>query len=311
MDYVAGQFLTLVFAHHGREERRSYSFSSAGAEPPAITIKRVDNGAYSRLLTDRAQVGDILYTTGPAGRFTLSADLPPTVYFFAAGIGITPVISLIKELLLTHPASSAVLVYSNSSAEQTVFASELHALAQQYATRFQIVYLFSNARDLTRARLHKQLVPQLLRETSAVPPQQHLYYLCGPFSYMRMVTYALEEAGIDAENIRKENFNTNDRAVPHIMPPDTVTRQVVLHMHKKEWRFGVQYPESILAAARKAGAPVQFSCEVGRCGSCAAICTHGKIWHSYNEVLTDNELKQGSVLMCTAHPNGEDVELIA
>ena len=215
--YCPGQFITLVFTHHGREDRRSYSISSSPAsdEQLSFTVKRIDNGAYSRLLTDKAKIGDNLYTTGVAGLFTLSAatDNYRQLFFFAAGIGITPIYSLIKTLLHTEQEKYIVLIYSNSRPEDVVFYKELKELTLAFPGHFRIEYLFSNSFNLQRARLSKELLPRLLKEYALYPKEQMLFYICGPFNYMRMAIYSLQEQGIKDEQIKKENFNTNDRPV--------------------------------------------------------------------------------------------------
>jgi len=310
--YLAGQFITFVFTHHGREERRSYSISSSptGNAPLAFTVKRIDNGAYSRLLVDRAVIGDKLQTTGAAGLFTLTNHAAyEQVYFFAAGIGITPVISLIRAILYTEPNKKVVLVYSNRIKEDAVFYDELAALSDQFPDNFRMELLYSTSFNLARARLSKSLVPVLLQEHAVTTKNKMLFYICGPFPYMRMVIFALEELGINNEQIRKENFNTNDRQVVQVAPPDKETHLVTIKFKDTTHTFPVQYPETILQAAKKQGLSLPYSCEVGRCGSCAAICTKGKVWLSYNEVLMDMDLKHGSILTCTGHPIEGDVTI--
>jgi len=312
--YAAGQFITFVFTHHGKEERRSFSISSCPAtnEPLSFTVKRIDNGAYSRLLVDRAKVGDELYTTGAAGLFTLPEKEVnyEQVFFFAAGIGITPVFSLIKTVLITQPSQQVVLIYSNRSREDVVFYNELTALANHYPDRFKAEFLYSTSFDLSRARLSKALLPVLLKEYTHFSKEKLLFFICGPFSYMRMAILSLEEQGIHNEQIRKENFNTNDRVVLKAEPPDKGTHIATIKFNGKEYIFPVAYPDTILQAAKKHGLNLPYSCEVGRCGSCAAICTKGKVWLSYNEVLMDMDLKHGSILTCVGHPINGDVTIV-
>jgi len=312
--YIAGQFITFVFTHHGREERRSFSISSSPVQnkPLSFTVKRIDNGAYSRLLTDRAKVGDILQTTGTAGLFTLpeKMDTYEQVFFFAAGIGITPIISLIKTLLYTQPAIKAILIYSNRSREETVFYHELIALAESFPDNFKVDFLYSTSFNLARARLNKQLLPVLLHEYALTSNEKMLFYICGPFQYMRMAIFSLEEQGIGDEQIRKENFNTNDRQIIKSVPPDQQIHQLTIQFNGNKYTFPIRYPDTILQAAKKHGIALPYSCEVGRCGSCAAICTEGQVWLSYNEVLTDTDLKHGSILTCVGHPINGDVTII-
>jgi ferredoxin-NADP reductase len=312
--YKAGQFITFAFTHHAREERRSFSISSSPVTDAQLsfTVKRVDNGAYSRLLIDRAKVGDVLYTTGAAGLFILPAytDYYEQVFFFAAGIGITPIYSLIKTLLRTQPDKHIVLIYSNRLREEVVFYDELKQLSEKFPGKFKVEFLYSTAFDLSRARLSKTLMPVLLREYARVPKDKMLFYICGPFAYMRMAIFALEEQGIHDEQIKKENFNTNDRQVVKTEPPDKTEHLVTLQFNGKQYTFPVQCPETILQAAKRHGLNLPYSCEVGRCGSCAARCTEGKVWLSYNEVLMDMDLKHGAILTCTGHPVNGDVTIV-
>ena len=311
--YKAGQFITLVFAHHGREERRSFSISSSPElnEPLSFTVKRIDNGAYSRLLIDRAGTGDTLYTAGAAGLFILpeNTDNYEQVFFFAAGIGITPVFSLIKTLLQTQPGKQVILIYSNRAKEEVVFYNELNALAEAFPDNFKIEFLYSTSFDLARARLSKGLLSILLEEYRKCAKDRILFYICGPFTYMRMVILGLEEQGINEEQIRKENFNTNGRTVIKSEPPDKSPHRATIRMDGKEYSFPVQYPDTILQAAKKRGIALPYSCETGRCGSCAAICTVGKVWLSYNEVLMDSDLRKGRILTCVGHPVDGDVSI--
>ena len=313
ISYNAGQFITFVFTHHGKEERRSFSISSCPvlSEPLSFTVKRIDNGAYSRLLTDRASVGDKLYITGAAGLFIIPQNINTykQIFFFAAGIGITPIFSLVKTLLHTQPEKQIVLIYSNRSREEVVFYNKLRALAEKFPNNFKIEFLYSTSFDLSRARLSKALLPILLNEYALVPKNEMLFYICGPFPYMRMVIWSLEEQGIHDKQIRKENFNTNDRKVIQAEPPDKTTHTATVKHNGKEYIFPVTYPDTILQAAKKVGLILPYSCEVGRCGSCAAICTKGKVWLSYNEVLMDNDLKHGSILTCVGHPVDGDITI--
>ncbi len=309
--YTSGQFITFIFNHHGTDERRSFSISSCRElnEPLSFTVKRIDNGSYSRLLNDKAQVGDKLYLTGVAGVFTLprNPEYYQQYFFFAAGIGITPVFSLIKALLHTQPKAQAVLIYSNRWQESVIFFDEINKLAEAHPDRFKIEYLYSTAHNLVRARLSKALLPVLLKEYGKVPKPKMLFYVCGPYNYMRMVNLSLEEQGADSEQIRKENFRPFERPRFTTEPPDQRLHNVTVKFDGKEVSFTCQYPETILEAAKKNGISLPYSCEIGRCGSCAGRCTKGKVWLSYNEVLMDIDLKHGSILTCTGHPVGGDI----
>ncbi|AMM52516.1 oxidoreductase [Rufibacter sp. DG15C] len=312
--YQPGQYLTLVLTqqHHHTEIRRSYSITSSPVtgEPLAIGVKRQSNGAFSRHLVDLAQVGDTLLTIGAAGFFTLPEDLTSVrqIFFFAAGSGITPIYSLLKTILIGHPRLHAVLVYSNQSEQTTIFREELSALQKAFPDRFHLKLLYSDAPKLDQARLHKSLLEKLVHEWAIVPPEQILAYVCGPENYMRMCTYGLRGAHVPFENIKKETFSTQKVHLKSL-PPDQDPHAVEISMLGDQFSFTAQYPDTILQAAQKAGVNLPYSCEAGKCGNCAAVCTQGKVWMSYNEVLTQWKLDQGYVLTCVGHPVGGDVRL--
>ncbi len=313
LSYQSGQFLTFGF-NDGLvgEERRSYSFSSSPGlgEPPAVTLKRIPNGKYSRLLIDKVKPGDRLTVSGTAGKCILpeSKTLPGQVFFFAAGIGITPVYSLIKMILHCHPSVEVILVYSNTAEKTTVFYKELSALQHQFPGKFTLEWLMSSSSDLRKARLSKWLMPQLMERLAGTDKHAQLFFTCGPFAYMRMVSIALEELGYDEEQIKKEIFDTS-RPVFKLLPPDIHPHKVTVKQKGRNAEFTVQYPETILQAAKKNGFNMPYSCEAGRCSSCVLQCIKGTVWMSYNEILTEKEIAQGKVLTCVGYPVGGDVVL--
>ena len=312
VSYQVGQFLTLVFQKKDREERRSYSISSTALlhEPLTITAKRIDNGEYSRYLFDEAKVGDILLTIGASGYFTLPESIADDTHFFflAAGSGITPILPLMKTLLHFHPSVSVTLLYSSRNAEATIFYDVIQDLARQFPVKLNIQYLFSSSQNLLHARLSKVKLIQHIH-THHIPKDKTIFYLCGPSGYMQMATIALLTEGIPKENIRKENFSTI-KPILKELPPDTEAHMVTLIYNEVSHKIKVQYPDTILEAGKRSGLPLPYSCEAGKCGTCAATCIQGNIWHSYNEVLVDRELQKGRVLTCTGYPIGKEPVII-
>jgi ferredoxin-NADP reductase len=311
--YQSGQSLTLVFPGKINEERRSYSISSAAelGEPLTITVKRIDNGAYSRHLFDECKEGSLLYTIGAAGFFTLphlGRDSKNTLVFFAAGSGVTPCFPMIKTALAKFPAVKIVLIYSNSSLATTIFYDPLMSLQSAHPDRFRVDFFFSDSRNLLNAHLSKASVTGYV-ESSATPDlAQTMFYLCGPHSYMQMVTIALLTEGVPAENIRKEVFDTT-KPPKKSEPPDKDIHTVNINYKGDLFSFPVQYPVTILEEAKARDIVLPYSCEAGKCGTCAATCRSGSVWMYYNEVLMDRELSAGRVLTCTGHPIGGDIWL--
>lgn len=313
IQYQPGQFLTFLFRQSGGlEARRSYSISSTPVtnEPLTITVKRVPNGEYSRKLVDKMKLGDELITIGASGFFTLPAELQEDhqLIFFAAGSGITPVYALIKTILYGYAAIPILLIYSNRSPETTIFYESLKELQKFFPGRLQVFFLFSTAADLSRARLNVNLLQQLFGMQDIARFRSQLFYLCGPFEYMRMITIALQGYGVPPSNIRKEIFNI-EKPLKKPVPPDKEMHQVRLVIEDKEYRFGVQYPTTILQAAKTLHIPLPYSCESGQCGTCAATCISGKVWMWHNDVLLDDEIAKGRVLTCTGYAVEGDVTL--
>lgn len=311
--YQPGQYLTFVVETPHEEARRSYSIVSAPLlnEPLSIGVKRIENGLFSRQLVDKARPGDELMCTGAGGLFTLPENTPEIrqIFFLAAGSGITPIYSLLKTVLHFHPHIHAVLIYSNPSKERTAFLDDLENLQQQFPDRFHLRFLFSNSPSLATARLNKELLAQLAQAHSVCSFENTLFYVCGPESYMRMCTYALQEEGVPPENIRKESFVVRTKALLRNDPPDKDAHRVTIRYGNESFLIPIQYPETILIAAKKNHIQLPYSCEVGRCGNCAAKVTAGKIWLSNNEVLTEKDLKKGLTLTCVGHPVGGDATI--
>ena len=308
--YHAGQFLTLVFYTKHGEKRRSYSISSSPelGEPLSITVKKVSNGEFSRLLVHYAQEGDILYTSGINGLFSLPEKAQETeqYFFLAAGSGITPCFSLIKTVLETTK-SKIILIYSNKSENDTIFCEQLKMLESQHEDRFTIRFLFSDIFDIYQRRLSKWLLDKFLDEYLLSNGDSTLFYICGPFEYMQMITITLL-IRVPAQHIFKENFDSLPR-VHKLRPPDTEAHVVTIHFHGKIHQLNVQYPKSILSVAKANNLGLPYSCEAGRCGSCVATCTSGKVWMAYNEVLTEEEVKKGRVLVCQSYPIDGNAEI--
>lgn len=309
--YQAGQFLTIVKNTLTQEVRRQYSFTSHPKldDYPAITIKRIPNGEISRWLFDEAKAGNTVKSIGSAGQFTLPVNTRSyqKVLFLAAGSGITPILSLVKDVLYFQQLE-VVLIYSNHTEASTIFLQELCDLQNKFPARFKIEFLFSDAKNLMRARLGKSILEELFHQY-VNSPQLTLAYVCGPLDYRQMAMVTLLAQGIPTDLLHKEVFHTPPARM-HQEPSDKDQHLARIQLNHQLIELEVQYPTTILAAAKKKSIDIPYSCEAGRCGTCAATCVSGKVWMSRNEVLTDRELEQGRILTCTAYPIESDVELV-
>ena len=303
--YKAGQFITLVFNHHAEEIRRSYSLSSSPDEELlSITIKRISNGEISRFMLTKVAVGDILTAVEPAGRFTLAdTSAEKDILLFAAGSGIVPIFSQLKYALGRPLRSNFLLIYSNINRQSALFKNELEQLAEKHPDRFKIIHHLSSEAN----RLNNLMVEKLVRNEIKYPANAE-FYTCGPFGYMRMIRLTLFYLGIEAGQIRKENFVLDTIPVSENLvnyPP----RDIIIQYKGETHNLTVGENQSILQAAIQNKIPLPYSCRVGSCSTCAARCKAGKVQMAYNEVLTDTDIDTGWVLTCTGHPVSDDVEI--
>jgi ferredoxin-NADP reductase len=308
--YKPGQFLTVIHPHRA-DQRRSYSLSShPDFDEPTITLRRIANGEVSRWLFDEVKHGDTIHTAGVSGLFTLpdASEQYDPIIFLCAGTGITPAMSLIKEILHGRGNNKVILVYSNRTRSSTVFLRDIEYLEKRYPGRFTVEYFFSIDQDLSRARVGRLALEMLLSKYVPLPTKA-LFFLCGPHVYMDNITITLLTAGVPDANIRKEIF-FNPAPLPRLEPPDKRAHLVHIEYNGQEFDLKVQYPDSILKAAKKKGIQLPYSCEAGRCGTCAATCTSGEVWMLRNEVLLDKEVEQGRVLTCTGYPVNGNVDLV-
>ena len=316
--YQAGQFLSLIFRFGEREIRRSYSFNSSPDvdEPLSITVKRIENGEISRFLHYHIAVGDELTAQNPNGLFVYKPqeELERTVFLFAAGVGITPLYAILKTALVREKKSKIVLVYSNKSEVTTLFLEELKQWQEVYQDRLHIIWIFSDSKNLMKARLNRFYIEEIIKNEMEFDRNKALFYTCGPIFYMDLCKICLLGMGFPAENIKRETFvlpedeADDDDETEKIV--DTNTYSVKLHFKNGVYDLEIPYNKRILDVALDNKINLPYSCRSGMCGTCVANCIKGKVRMDYNEVLTDDEVEKGRVLICTAHPAVNDTEIV-
>jgi len=303
--YKAGQFLTLIFESHGKELRRSYSLSSSPSidEDLCITVKRVHNGAISRNLLDHYREWDLLQALAPSGMFVLEEDTEAekTIFLLAAGSGITPVYSLLKSVLHCEGRASVVLIYQNHTEKSTIFRNALEQMAAEFPDRFTWIDLVStpNSPNQTSQRLNNGQLERIIAERQFDSANAR-FFICGPLSFMRMCQYTILPMGFKPGQVRKEYFVIDEPPPPPLVK-EAKPRQVTLHTGKQKITFITQYPKTILQSALDQNIPLPYSCRGGKCSTCVAKCTSGKVEMSINDVLTDADLAQGLILTCVGY----------
>lgn len=305
----AGQFLTVSFTFGEREVRRSYSFSSSPDvnEPLAITVKRVDNGEISRLLHHQTRIGDIIDVLEPQGLFYYEPEgnSERTLFLFAAGVGITPLYSILKTALVAEDKTKVVLVYSNRSIELTVFYEELQAWQKQYGDRLEIVWIFSSSKNLLHARLNREYLIHIVQER--MPEHGNVsVFTCGPVFYMDLVRFTLLGMGFPDNHIKKETFHfpeeEEDDDEKEEEPVDMTPYDIKLRFQGEEYSLTIPYNKTVLDVGLAHKIKLPYSCKSGMCSTCISQCTAGSVHMDYNEVLTDKEVENGRCLICVSHP---------
>lgn len=306
--YAAGQFLTFEVPFDGVPLRRCYSLASAPETERElkVTVKRVEGGRVSNWLNDALVVGASLRVQPPEGRFVLRpGENERPLLFFAAGSGITPVISLMKSALVAT-ARRVRLVYANREARSVIFRDELSALVEAFPGRVEVIHhLDTDGGFLTPAAAARHVVGF---EAADV-------YNCGPGPFMDMVERALDELGIAPERRHFERFvspTDPDRRAPASRPepqdgaPASFTMTYEGKKHLIPYKPGL----TLLEAAEAAGQKPPSSCEDGYCGCCMAMLRSGKVSMRSREALSDEDIARGWVLACQARPiRDEPLEL--
>jgi ring-1,2-phenylacetyl-CoA epoxidase subunit PaaE len=312
--FIAGQYINLKLTLDGTEIRRAYSIcSSPESGELRIAIKSVSQGAFSQFANTKLKAGDTIEVGAPEGRFTFEPDSSRLKNYaaFAAGSGITPVMSIIQTVLKNEPKSTFVLVYGNKTPEETIFHQQLHDLHLKYVGRFFIHYVYS------QAKIENELFGRIEKSTvNFVLNNKHKeidfdkFYLCGPEQMINTVSGVLKEHNINESDIQFELFSAstalNDPEFSGQKSLEGHTKITIL-VDDEETTFEMSQKQTLLEAALKQGIDAPYSCQGGICSSCLARVTNGTAEMKKNSILTDGEIAEGLVLTCQAHPTSKEI----
>lgn len=315
--YKQGQYVTLKIKLNGEEVRRSYSVCSSPllGEPLRVAVKKVQGGKMSGYLNEKLKVGDTLEVMTPTGSFYTQLDAAnrKNYVLFAGGSGITPMLSIIKTVLIAEPQSSIVLLYGNRDEASVIFKNELEKIASENSGRLKIINVLEFSAEpegsLLRGIMTKEKV-KLLIENFVEINSDNEFFICGPTPMMRNVEETLKEFNVEKEKIHLEYFTVDEQAEEHASPVEIpeISSSVTVILDGEETVFELSSKgKSVLDAAMDAGVDVPFSCKGAVCCTCKAKIVEGKIAMVKNFALTDKEVEQGYVLTCQSHPVSEKV----
>jgi ring-1,2-phenylacetyl-CoA epoxidase subunit PaaE len=307
--FQQGQHINLRTTLDGEEFRRSYSVCSGCDDGELrVAVKKVPGGRFSVWVNDELKPGDTIDVMTPEGRFFTALEPTNAKHYvaFAAGSGITPVLSLIRTTLAREARSRFTLVYGNRRQSTVMFHEALEDLKDQYLTRFVLFNVFSREEqeiDLFNGRLDAAKVKQFLDMLIPAATIDEAF-VCGPATMIDDVEHALIEAGVPRNHVHVERFGVPGEmtAVP-IDDADAAQARIglVIDGVKREIDFH-RGQHSILDAGRAAGLDLPFSCKGGMCSTCRAKLLEGRVKMAKNYALEPHEVAEGFVLTCQSYP---------
>ena len=309
--FSPGQYLTLRTTMDGEEVRRSYSICSGPDDGELrIAVKKVDGGAFSNWAADELKSGDELDVMTPTGRFGVvpAADEARLYVGFAAGSGITPILSIIKGVLVREPSSRFFLFYGNRSTVGMLFREALEELKDRFIERLSVFHVISGEEQdipILHGRLDGEKVRVLLRSLVPAESVDHVF-ICGPLGMSEDIEATCREIGIAEKQIHVERFvsefggKPRPKAVVQASAPPKALAALIIDGKRRE--VPVAEGEAILDAALRAGVDLPFACKGGMCSTCRARLVEGEAQMEVNYSLEQWELEKGFILTCQARP---------
>ena len=311
--FLAGQYITLKTVINGVEVRRDYSLSSSPqSESLTVTVKEIEDGVFSSYANTQLKIGDTLQVGTPNGRFIYDSETSTatTVVAFAAGSGITPIMSIARTVLKANAEKKFVLVYGNKSPEETIFHEEILKLHSFYKDRFKVQFVYSETDEdgALFGRIDGGVVNYIFKNIISVDGSQK-FYLCGPEGMIHTVNGVLSEKGVENSQILYELFTTSTIKSNSNRSTTNGESNITILVDEEETTLEMSQKQTILEAALANDLDVPYSCQGGVCSSCICRVTEGSATMRQNSVLTDNEVAEGLVLSCQAEPTSTTIKV--
>ena len=313
--YVPGQYLTLKTDINGEDIRRSYSLCSAPFQNEwRVAVKQVEEGKFSTYANEILKAGDELEVMTPTGNFKVEIDPKnqKSYALFAAGSGITPILSILKTILREEPKSQVSLFYGNKNTGSIIFREEIEALKNRHLDNFRIIHILSReslGNKIQKGRINGEKCDELYNTFLSHEGVDEAF-ICGPTDMIFSVKKSLESMGVDEKTIHFELFTAGDveptEAAIEAAKHDVESNMIVI-IDGDEFPVNLQAGEKILDAAHAAGADLPFACKGGVCCTCKAKVIEGSARMDVNFALDEQEVEDGYILTCQAHPTSEKI----
>ena len=316
-EFVQGQYLTLRTDIQGEDVRRSYSICSGVEDPELrVAIKKVEGGKFSTYANESLKAGETLQVMTPAGKFYTKLDPSHEKHYilFAAGSGITPMLSIMKTVLAQEPKSTISLFYGNKKTDSVIFKEEIESMKNKNLSRLRVHYIMSREMlhsDLFCGRIDREKTDQLLNLLIQRGDQDE-YFLCGPYQMIQDVRDSLKSSEVPDERVHFELFTTEpvggEKSKKATKPVKDINAKIKVILDGHEYLFNMyKSDEKILDTALENGADLPFACKGGVCATCKAKVESGEVEMEVNYGLEPDEVEAGFILTCQAVAKTDEV----
>lgn len=318
--FAPGQYLTFRKADGDGDIRRSYSICVSPSQLELrVAVKKVVGGRFSTYANDELKAGDVLEVMPPMGRFSPKETKNEAKHYlaFAAGSGITPIMSIMRAALENHPNSTFTLVYGNRNRNTIIFREAIEALKNKYMQRLRVYHVLSREImdvPLFNGRIDADKCGEFCSHLININ-QMDEAFICGPESMILSVKDRLVTLGMPSENVHIELFTSPDQPkvkhekwIKEHSEDDGKKSKVSIKLDGTTWEMELGYNEdSILDGALKNGADLPYACKGGVCSTCIAKVTEGEVEMEVNYALEKDQIEKGFILTCQAHPKTDKV----